>query len=278
MKIIKKINNNVAIGLDQNGKEVVVFGKGIGFEKMPYTLTDLSKVDRSYYDVDPRYYELISSVDERVLLLCTKMVNVIMAKLEGEWNPSLVFVLADHITFALERYRKGMAIPFPYSDEIELECPDENRWAVWIVKNINHNFHVKLPKGEVTCIAMHLVNARVGTKTVRKETSTQRKDRILKFAVDTIEHDLGISISKKDLNYYRFKSHISYFVKRKDENTPVSDEGGELFELMKTTYPDAYRCAMKINSYLKEEYGSDCSDSEILYLMIHINRFMQRGL
>ena len=219
MKIIKKINNNVAIGLDQNGKEVVVFGKGIGFEKMPYTLTDLSKVDRSYYDVDPRYYELISSVDDRVLLLCTKMVNVIMAELEGEWNPSLVFVLADHITFALERYRKGMAIPFPYSDEIELECPDENRWAVWIVKNINHNFHVKLPKGEVTCIAMHLVNARAGTKAVRKETSTQRKERILKFAVDTIEHDLGISISKKERHRHFLwvdqvlpPSHFSFIV------------------------------------------------------------------
>lgn len=278
MKIIKKVNNNVAIGLDQNGKEVIVFGKGIGFEKMPYILDDLSKIDRTYYDVDPRYFDLINSVDEKVLFLCTKMVNVIMAKLEGEWNPSLVFILADHITFALERFHKGMTIPFPYSDEIELACPEENKWALWIVKNINHNFHVKMPKGEVTCIAMHLVNARTGTKSSEQPTSTQRKDRILKFAIQMIETDFDIKISKKDLNYYRFKSHISYFVKRKEEKTPIQEDNQKLFELMKTTYPDAYQCAMKIGSFIKTEYDSECSNDEILYLMIHINRFMQRGL
>ncbi len=47
MQILKKITNIVAMGLDQNGTEVVVFGKGIGFETMPYSVTDLSKVDRS---------------------------------------------------------------------------------------------------------------------------------------------------------------------------------------------------------------------------------------
>ena len=72
MRIIKKINNNVAIGLDQNEKEVIVFGKGVGFPAIPYELNDLSKIDRTYYDIDPRYYDLINSVDERVLLLCTK--------------------------------------------------------------------------------------------------------------------------------------------------------------------------------------------------------------
>ncbi|EOS61711.1 hypothetical protein C815_00491 [Firmicutes bacterium M10-2] len=278
MKIIKKINNNVAIGLDRNEKEVIVFGKGIGFEKMPYILNDLSKIDRTYYDVDPRYFDLINSVDEKVLLLCTKMVNVIMTKLEGEWNSSLVFILADHISFALERVRKGMTIPFPYSDEIELTCPEENKWALWIVKNINHNFHVKMPKGEVTCIAMHLVNARTGTKSTGQQTSTQRRDRILRFAIQTVENDFHIKISKKDLNYYRFKSHIFYFVKRKEENIPIEEDNKKLFDLMKTTYPDAYQCAMKIGRFIKREYDLECSNDEILYLMIHINRFMERGL
>ena len=131
MKIIKKINNNVAIGLDQNEKEVIVFGKGVGFPAIPYELNDLSKIDRTYYDIDPRYYDLINSVDERVLLLCTKMMNVVSTKIIAEWNPNLVFILTDHITFALERFNKGMAIQFPYSDEIEQEYPQENKWVLW---------------------------------------------------------------------------------------------------------------------------------------------------
>ncbi|MCH3943362.1 MAG: hypothetical protein LKE37_06810 [Atopobiaceae bacterium] len=36
MRIVKKINNNVALAVDACGKDVVVFGKGIGFPQMPY--------------------------------------------------------------------------------------------------------------------------------------------------------------------------------------------------------------------------------------------------
>ena len=51
MEITRKINNNVALGVDSNGREIVVCGKGIGFPKMPYTLTDMSQVQRTYYDI-----------------------------------------------------------------------------------------------------------------------------------------------------------------------------------------------------------------------------------
>ena len=48
MMIVKKINNNVAIGVDGNGHEVVLFGKGIGFGELPYSINDMSKIERSF--------------------------------------------------------------------------------------------------------------------------------------------------------------------------------------------------------------------------------------
>ena len=33
MQVIKKINNNVALGLDNHGCELVIFGNGIGFHR-----------------------------------------------------------------------------------------------------------------------------------------------------------------------------------------------------------------------------------------------------
>lgn len=55
MQIFKKINNNVALARDAKGRELVVFGKGIGFPAMPYELTDLSAVQRTFYDVNEKY-------------------------------------------------------------------------------------------------------------------------------------------------------------------------------------------------------------------------------
>lgn len=48
MEVYKKINNNVALARDAKGRELVVFGKGIGFVSMPYELTNLSCIQRTF--------------------------------------------------------------------------------------------------------------------------------------------------------------------------------------------------------------------------------------
>lgn len=278
MQIIKKLNNNVAIGRDQNGKEVVVFGKGIGFGQMPYELTDLSRIERTFYDMHPRYLELVRNIDERVLLLTARMVDVIQAKVGGTWNSNLVFVLADHIDFALKREKNGLAVNFPYSDELELEQPLLNKWAFWIVRNIDQNFQVKLPKGEITCIAMHLINSHGGQKKCGNESLMQKSERIHRAILKIIEDHFQTHLNRKDLNYYRFRDHIRYFVRRKEKNEEFTENTGDIFEAMRTAYPQTYECVLKIDEYLMKEYGSRCQPDELLYLMIHINRLVQRGL
>lgn len=67
MKLVKKINNNFAVAVDDNGEEVVVYGKGIGFQKMPCVLSDLSLISRSYYNVDPKYLSMIGSISPKTL-------------------------------------------------------------------------------------------------------------------------------------------------------------------------------------------------------------------
>jgi len=52
MKLLRKINNNAAVAQDNRGREMVVLGRGVGFHPMPYELTDLSVVYRTFYDVD----------------------------------------------------------------------------------------------------------------------------------------------------------------------------------------------------------------------------------
>ena len=50
MKLLRKINNNAAVAQDNRGREMVVLGRGVGFHPMPYELTDLSVVYRTFYD------------------------------------------------------------------------------------------------------------------------------------------------------------------------------------------------------------------------------------
>lgn len=277
MKIIKKINNNVAIGIDGNGNEVVVFGRGVGFERTPYELTDFSKVEQTFYNVDRRFYDLFQDLDEKVLLLVSRLVEKIQMSSSQKWNPNLTIILADHIQFALERYRSGMRIEMPYLDEMEESEPKIHSYAFWIVKNVNHHFQVRLSKGEISCIAMHLLNAQLGAPKQEQESHEEKRIRIFRQVVAIIEEHFKTKLPGKGSSYFRFRQHINYFVKRKENNEEFSGQNEELFEMMSKQYPDVYACVLKINDYLYHEYQSNCSMDELLYLMIHINRLIHQN-
>ena len=66
MKVIKNINNNISLCLDSRNNEVVAFGKGIGFTKPPYDVP-LSKIDRTFYDVDEEQLAVLNRIPEDVL-------------------------------------------------------------------------------------------------------------------------------------------------------------------------------------------------------------------
>ena len=107
MEIIKKINNNIALARDAKGREMVVFGKGLGFPATPYTLQDLSKVQRTFYDVSDKYFALLQEVPEEIFLAADDIAEDANEELDCPLNPNLPFILADHLNFAIQRTRAG---------------------------------------------------------------------------------------------------------------------------------------------------------------------------
>lgn len=110
MKIIRQINNNAALALDGNGKELVVLGRGVGFPKMPYELTDLSRIERTFYDVSPKYFGMAADLPRPLVLACAEIMERAEIELDCALNPNLPFTLADHLNFAAERLSKGIEI------------------------------------------------------------------------------------------------------------------------------------------------------------------------
>ena len=76
MRVIKKINNNVALCLDNNNHELIAFGKGIGFPKIPYELDDLNKIDRTYYGINHNYLNLMDMLNIVWRLIITYLMDI----------------------------------------------------------------------------------------------------------------------------------------------------------------------------------------------------------
>ena len=117
MKLIKKINNNFCLAIDSQGEDIIVRGKGIGFIKMPCEIDDLSIIERTYYGVDSKYIDLLNDIPEEIFNLTADVVDYARNVLDDEFNPNMVFTLADHIQFSIQRYNSGMKMNFPFQDD-----------------------------------------------------------------------------------------------------------------------------------------------------------------
>ena len=275
MKLIKKINNNFALAEDSGGNQVIVEGRGVGFNKMPCTITDLSCISHTYYDYDEKYLSLIADIPQEVIDTSILIYKKLIFRINFTVNDSLPFILADHINFSIERHRKGIDIQLPLYYDLQQMYPLEYEVAEYGLKVIEKNLKIKLPHDEISGIMLNMINAEVN-----KDKITQAKEngkRNIKIT-EIIEKTLHITISRDSFNYSRFLTHMNYLYSRVRNNDMHESENQKMYILMITKYPDINVCIEKISKYLGDEYSISLNDEEKLYLMLHINRLCSREL
>lgn len=270
MELIKKINNNFAVARDSSGQCVIVSGKGIGFEKMPGELKDLSKITRTYYDVDERYMDLIKQLPEEIVKLSTKIVDFATTKLQQKLNPNLFFTLADHINFAIQRAKQGIEFTFGITYEMKYLHATEMDIGIKVIALINKKFNIKLPEDEAAVIAMHILEAE--SFAVKQTEIEIDMEDLLSNVCYILKNQLGYVVDEKSFNYCRFVTHIQYLLQRRNQQNEITSDNKKIFQVMIQEFPNIYQSVMEIHDYLKKRMQWDISEEEMLYLMLHINR------
>lgn len=273
MKVIKKINNNVAICLDNDNHELVAFGKGIGFGTMPYELQDLTRVQRTYYGINLSYLGLLDEIPDQVFEVSAKIVDQARAIIHNEMNANIVFTLADHINFAMERYKKKMSLKMPFSHDIQHLYEEEMLVGEIAVKIINKEMNIHLAKDEAISIALHFINAE--TMQMQEENKID-EGKIIEDITNLIETDFALEIDREGFNYSRFVTHLQYLLKRKESDTRITSENQKMYEAMKKDFIKTYECVEHVKDYLMSSLSWNPGDEEMMYLMLHINRLCAR--
>mgnify|MGYP001080044362 FL=1 len=276
MIVVKKINNNVAVCRDGNGRELVAFSKGIGFPAMPYELTDLRKIERTFYNIGVQYVSLLNEIPYEIIQFTADELQLIQDELPCETYSSLVLTLSDHIAFVIERAQKGIYVKMPSVYEMELSYPHEVKAGRHFVAAIRRRFRVKLPKSEVQGIAMHLINARERSKTDEAQGMERFNEEILDETTRIIEEELHIKVQKGTFNYARFATHVQYLVDRIFEHRPIDTDNLLLYRSVQEEYTEVSDCVDKICAYYKETWKLELSEEEKLYLILHVNRVCSR--
>lgn len=269
MEVIKKLGNNAAICKDNSGRELIALGLGIAFPKCPYTLDDLSKIERTFYNVDNEYLYLFENVDSNILALSADVIDLATTMLSVSLKENAIYTLADHLNFAVIRLNKGMIFNTPISNELRDLYPVEVKVAKYTLNLMKKKLNIELPEEEMYAIAMNIINSE---EILSSTSDVSVKSEFILEIVHLIEAQMHISIDKNSFNYSRFASHMQYLFRRKSEYTEISSTNKKLFELLKNEYPMTYQCVLGIKELIFNKFNWNIGDEELLYLILHVNR------
>lgn len=273
MLLLKKINNNVAVAASDDGKELVVFGKGIGFGDMPRVLEDESAIERKFFNVPEQLYEVIVSVSQELLFAASDIANYAAEQLGATLSPGLPFILADHLQFALDRDDTEFYAPNPLAKEVASVYPRELEIGYHGLDIVEAQLGVRLPAAEATSFALHIVNAEIdGAGRAKDIDFVMKSTRVADRATTIVEDQLAITVDRTSYAYNRFLAHLRFLLRRMLKGAETETENLSLFYQAARDFPDVYNCAIRINDYLRHEFNQMCSDEELLYIMMHINR------
>lgn len=273
MVIVKVLNNNIAVAVDDAGRDVIVMGCGVAFRKRHGDEVDQAKVERLFTqrvpELSTRFGEMVAEVPEEYFEAAQHIITDAKLRLGRALDDNLYLALTDHIHFSVERCRKGIAIRNRLLFETKMIYREEFACAQEALVYLNERFAVELPEDEAAFIALHLVNADTGASM----DETLQITRMVRGINGLIRNFYHVEIDPASLDYYRLMIHLKLFASRIVAGTasePSQDR--QLIEMVRSRYAQAYACAASIASFIGRTYAYAVSEDELMYLTIHLER------
>lgn len=274
VKVLKRLNNNAVMCVDSSGRQVVAFGKGIAFA-LPKDSDELplKAIERTFYDIDDHYLQLLDEIKPQVLSLAADLADDARNELPYELSPNVALALADHISFALERHRHGISVAMPLAYDVNQLYPVELALGRRAAAQISRDLNVELPASEAVGIAMCLINAMSTPEGADGGTDLAREDdALIEDIARIIERRYGITVDRRGFEYARFATHVRYLLQRLRTGEHLTESSPGMYEAMREHAHRSGECLDEACSLLRERCGAELSDSEKLYLLLHIVR------
>lgn len=274
MITIKKSLNNSMLLVDHDLREMILFGKGIGFGAKPGTHIDLAQVEKVFLplsDLKSRHFLSLTDTIPAAYFDVSHEILTLARSLCGEkLNSVLLFTLAEHLHFAVERSRNGQLILNKLSWEVKRYYPQEYRVGMQARDNVNERFNVELPEEEAVNIAFHLINA----SSQDDNSSAHQQVELVNRIAEIVRYKLSKAIDTESVNYRRFITHLRYFAERVLSGSVVVSETEDFYQELMRHRPDAMTVAWVIRDYVQEKYQLTLPKDELTWLSIHISRLM----
>ena len=266
------LNNNVVLARDEIGREAILTGRGLGFQRKRGQDVDASLISRRYILADnaQSVAEVIAGIPLERLALIERVFRKAARGLNTDVPSSTLIAVVDHINQAMERVRQGLAMDYPLRAEVAHLHPEELQLAEAMVEEINAAQEVQLPRGEAVALALHLFTAAIGAPSAQ---AASEQSRLIGQVMGLLEKSFGEAFDADSVNAARFAVHLRYFLVRARTTVQIEDGTSSLVaEALRVSDPDAYRVARRIRDLLEIRLNTIVTDDETAYLALHIAR------
>ncbi len=273
MIIDKVYNNNVVSVKGSNDDEIIVMGKGLGFQKRGGDSIDVNLIEKKFVMEDSgttdeltRVYIDLTPEETEAVLDIIKHGQMILGT---TFDTSLYIALADHIHYTLQRTREGLTMHNPLTWEVRKFFPEEYQIGRDALKIIFEKLGVLLAEDEIVSIALHFINGQKDSGILEKNYQVTK---IVSGILDIVRLYYGTVADEDSVSYNRFVTHIQYFAQRVINGVIQGVNDNFLYEQVKLNYPEAFSCSDKIKNYIENTYDFSMSRDEQVYITIHIQR------
>jgi len=277
MRVKKVFNNNVVLVINNDNEEQIVMGKGIGYQKYPRDLIEENKIEKKFIFTNDESLNNFDTLVNRIPLnhieLASEIIQMGKEFLDYKLNDNILITLSDHISYMIKRLDEGLVFSNPLQWEIKQIYPEEYEFSQKALDYLKEKIGKKIPDSEAAFITLHFANAHLETKNMEE---TLLLTKIIDNVLDIVKYNYGIEINEYSFDYTRFVTHLRYFVKRQLSGEIV-DGDTSLLSIVKLKYADDYNCSVKIKKFLESTYGWKITESELLYLTLHLNRLSHKG-
>ena len=274
-RVRKALNHNTLIAISmENNQEYLLIGKGIGFGKKVSERFEIPEtIDCTVYSLQEqtergKAMELIKGIEPVYLEVAGK----VLAKSEevfGKIDKRILFPMADHIAFAVQRIRANEQISNPLTDDIRALFHMEYKTAECVKDILWEMLQVEIDEHEIGYIALHIHSA-IEDENV---ALSMQIAMAVRECIRMIEEETGQTIDVMSLSYNRLMNHIRYMVARsiKGEKLKLN-----MNDYMSVKFPKSFWMATEVCKQLEKQLHrtSPLDEVEIGYLAMHIERVL----
>lgn len=276
MEVLRVFNNNVVLARADNQEEVIVTGRGLGYQAKPGHTLDETKIVRVFVPQDGRdadnFGALVAAIPPEHLLLADEALQIARRSLSSPVSSTTVVGLADHLSFAIKRMRQGIDFEYPLRAEVAHLYPVELRTAQEVLDFVNTRIEQALPEAEAVPIALHLVNAGFATGDL---SLTYQMTGVFTQLFDVLEKAYDRPFDRDTVNAARFITHLRYFFVRAQTGRQLDDGATTLSKAIRQSYPEAYATALKLMTVLELRLDEPLTEDEVTYLTLHVARMVE---